>query len=31
MPTLVTEVEGRLTLPFKDGERQRLVLVDDGG
>jgi glyoxalase family protein len=27
----VTEVGGRLTLPFEDGEGQRLVLVDDGG
>jgi len=27
----VTEVDGRLTLPFADGEGQRLVLVDDGG
>jgi glyoxalase family protein len=27
----VTEVDGRLTLPFEDGERQRLVLIDDGG
>ncbi|MEA2894612.1 MAG: glyoxalase family protein [Bradyrhizobium sp.] len=27
----VTEVDGRLTLPFEDGEGQRLVLVDDGG
>jgi glyoxalase family protein len=27
----VTEVDGRLTLPFDDGEGQRLVLVDDGG
>jgi glyoxalase family protein len=26
----VTEVDGRLTLPFEDGEGQRLVLVDDG-
>jgi glyoxalase family protein len=26
-----TEVDGRLTLPFEDGEGQRLVLVDDGG
>jgi glyoxalase family protein len=25
------EVDGRLTLPFEDGEGQRLVLVDDGG
>src|SRR3982075_4521043 len=25
----VTEVDGRLTLPFEDGEGQRLVLVDD--
>ena len=24
-------VDGRLTLPFEDGEGQRLVLVDDGG
>jgi glyoxalase family protein len=27
----VGEVDGRLTLPFEDGEGQRLVLVDDGG
>ncbi len=27
----VTEVDGRPTLPFEDGEGQRLVLVDDGG
>jgi glyoxalase family protein len=27
----VTEVDGRLTLPFEDGEGQRLVLVDDDG
>jgi glyoxalase family protein len=27
----VTEVDGRLTLPFEDEEGQRLVLVDDGG
>jgi glyoxalase family protein len=27
----VMEVDGRLTLPFEDGEGQRLVLVDDGG
>jgi glyoxalase family protein len=27
----VTEVDGRLALPFEDGEGQRLVLVDDGG
>jgi glyoxalase family protein len=27
----VTEVDGRLTLPFMDPEGQRLVLVDDGG
>src|SRR5437868_1167535 len=27
----ITEVDGRLTLPFEDGEGQRLVLVDDGG
>jgi glyoxalase family protein len=26
----VVEVDGRLTLPFEDGEGQRLVLVDDG-
>jgi len=26
----VTEVDGRLTLPFEDREGQRLVLVDDG-
>jgi len=25
------EVDGRLTLPFEDGEGQRLALVDDGG
>jgi glyoxalase family protein len=25
------ELDGRLTLPFADGEGQRLVLVDDGG
>ena len=27
----ITEVDGRLTLPFEDGEGQRLMLVDDGG
>jgi glyoxalase family protein len=27
----VSEVDGRLTLPFEDTEGQRLVLVDDGG
>jgi glyoxalase family protein len=27
----IKEVDGRLTLPFEDGEGQRLVLVDDGG
>jgi glyoxalase family protein len=27
----ITEVDGRLTLPFEDKEGQRLVLVDDGG
>jgi glyoxalase family protein len=27
----VTEVDSRLTLPFEDGEGQRLVLIDDGG
>jgi glyoxalase family protein len=27
----ITEVDGRLTLPFEDGEGQRLVMVDDGG
>ena len=27
----VIEVDGRLMLPFEDGEGQRLVLVDDGG
>jgi glyoxalase family protein len=27
----VVEVDDRLTLPFEDGEGQRLVLVDDGG
>ena len=27
----ITEVDGRLTLPFEDSEAQRLVLVDDGG
>jgi glyoxalase family protein len=27
----VTEVDGRLTLPFEDSEGQRLVLVDDDG
>ncbi|HEX9360846.1 MAG TPA: ring-cleaving dioxygenase [Bradyrhizobium sp.] len=27
----ISEVDGRLTLPFEDPEGQRLVLVDDGG
>src|ERR1700730_10256903 len=27
----IKEVDGRLTLPFEDGEGQRLVLIDDGG
>jgi glyoxalase family protein len=27
----VAEVDGRLTLPFEDGEGQRFALVDDGG
>ena len=27
----VSEVDGRLRLPFEDGEGQRLMLVDDGG
>src|ERR1700674_2382868 len=27
----VTEVDGRLSLPFEGGESQRLVLVDDAG
>jgi glyoxalase family protein len=27
----ISEVDGRLTLPFEDGEGQRLVLGDDGG
>jgi glyoxalase family protein len=27
----ITEVDGRLPLPFEDGEGQRLVLIDDGG
>ena len=27
----IVERDGRLTLPFEDGEGQRLVLVDDGG
>ena len=27
----VTEVDGRLTLSFEDGEGQRLLLIDDGG
>jgi glyoxalase family protein len=27
----VSEVDGRLTLPFEDGEGQRLALIDDGG
>jgi glyoxalase family protein len=27
----IAEVDGRLSLPFEDGEGQRLVLVDDGG
>ena len=30
-PATWIEVDGRLTLPFEDGEGQRLVLVDDGG
>jgi glyoxalase family protein len=27
----INEVDGRLTLPFEDGEGQRLALIDDGG
>src|SRR6266478_4235617 len=27
----VVEIDGRLTLPFEDGEGQRLALIDDGG
>jgi glyoxalase family protein len=27
----IRQVDGRLTLPFEDGEGQRLMLVDDGG
>ena len=27
----IIEVDGRLTLPFEDGEGQRLALIDDGG
>ncbi len=27
----IVEVDGRLTLPFEDGEGQRLVLIDDHG
>ena len=27
----VSEIDGRLTLAFEDGEGQRLMLVDDGG
>jgi glyoxalase family protein len=27
----LVEVDGRLSLPFEDGEGQRLVLIDDGG
>lgn len=27
----IAEVDGRLSLPFEDGEGQRLVLIDDGG
>lgn len=27
----IAEVDGRLQLPFEDGEGQRLVLIDDGG
>jgi glyoxalase family protein len=27
----ITEVDGRLTLPFEDQEGQRLALIDDGG
>jgi glyoxalase family protein len=27
----IAEVDGRLRLPFEDGEGQRLVLIDDGG
>ncbi len=27
----IREIDGRLTLPFEDGEGQRLALIDDGG
>ena len=27
----IVEVDGRLSLPFEDGEGQRLTLIDDGG
>lgn len=27
----LAEIDGRLTLPFEDGEGQRLALIDDGG
>jgi len=27
----IAEIDGRLTLPFEDGEGQRLRLIDDGG
>jgi glyoxalase family protein len=27
----ITEIDGRLTLPFEDPEGQRLALIDDGG
>jgi glyoxalase family protein len=27
----IEEIDGRLTLPFEDGEGQRLALIDDGG
>jgi glyoxalase family protein len=27
----IRQVDGRLTLPFEDGEGQRLALIDDGG
>jgi len=27
----IKEIDGRLTLPFEDGEGQRLALIDDGG
>jgi glyoxalase family protein len=27
----IAEADGRLTLPFEDGEGQRLALIDDGG